>query len=60
LSARSAAPLREDSRAGRNAWDPGGGFIMGSSHSVMVSAKPGNFRAMVAETHEAGRYPIDI
>jgi uroporphyrinogen decarboxylase len=37
---------------------PGGGLIMGTSHSVMVAAKPENFLAMVEETHEVGRYPI--
>jgi uroporphyrinogen-III decarboxylase len=35
---------------------PGGGFIMGSSHSILVGSKPENFLAMVDETVKTGWY----
>ncbi len=52
--------VRQEARHAVRHCAPGGGFIMGSSHSVMVAAKPENFLAMVNETQKAGRYPSAV
>ena len=39
---------------------PGGGYIVSSSNSVVRTAKPANYRAMVETTRGFGRYPIEI
>lgn len=39
---------------------PGGGLILGASHSVGVKTPLANYRALVDTAHECGRYPIDI
>jgi len=52
--------VRREARHAVRHCAPSGGFIMGSSHSVMVAAKPENFLAMVNETQKAGRYPIAV
>ena len=38
---------------------PGGGFIMGSSHSLAVDARPENILEMKRCRDEWGVYPID-
>ncbi len=35
----------------------GGGFILGSSHNIMLSARPENFRAMLEVAFQEGEYP---
>jgi len=37
---------------------PGGGFILGSSHSVVNATQPANFEAMLEAWKEHRRYPI--
>jgi len=37
---------------------PGGGFILGASHSVCVNTKPDNYLAALDELRKVGRYPI--
>jgi len=39
---------------------PGGGFILGSSHSLTIGTKPENYRAMLECNRTRGRYPIAI
>lgn len=39
---------------------PGGGFILSSSHSIVVRTPLENYRAMVNTAHERGTYPIAI
>ena len=39
---------------------PGGGYVLGSGHSVQDYVPPENFIAMVEAALEYGRYPIDI
>jgi hypothetical protein len=39
---------------------PGGGFILGTSHSVLVGAKYDNYMAMLDEARKVGRYPIEV
>ena len=39
---------------------PGGGLILGSSHSVVVGTPAGNYRALFEAVRERGTYPIDI
>jgi len=35
---------------------PGGGYVLGSSTSIMEGIKPENFVAMVQAVHKYGRY----
>ena len=37
---------------------PGGGYLMGASHSVCVNTKPDNYLAALDELHKVGEYPI--
>lgn len=37
---------------------PGGGYCVGSSNTVAYYVKPENYRAMIDETLDSGRYPI--
>jgi len=39
---------------------PGGGFILSSSHSIVVKTPLENYRAMIDTLHERGTYPIRI
>lgn len=39
---------------------PGGGFILGSSHSLTVGTKPDNYRMMLDTNRRHGTYPIAI
>jgi hypothetical protein len=39
---------------------PGGGFILGSSHSLTVGTKPENYRMMLETNRRYGSYPISI
>jgi len=39
---------------------PGGGLIVGSSHSIVVKTPLANYRAMIDTIHERGAYPIHI
>jgi hypothetical protein len=38
----------------------GGGFILSSSHSILVRTPLANYQTMVETCHERGHYPIDI
>lgn len=37
----------------------GGGFVLGSSHNIMLTARAENFQAMLDVAFEEGRYPLD-
>ncbi|MDA0333964.1 MAG: hypothetical protein O2782_02245 [bacterium] len=37
---------------------PGGGFILGSSHNIMLTARPENFQAMLDVALQHGHYPL--
>jgi len=50
---------REVRRAIRHA-APGGGFILGTSHSVLVGTKYDNYMAMLDEARRVGRYPVQV
>ncbi|MHB0878652.1 MAG: uroporphyrinogen decarboxylase family protein [Anaerolineae bacterium] len=39
---------------------PGGGYLMGSSNTIAYYVRPENYRAMIEETLDSGRYPIDV
>ena len=39
---------------------PGGGFILGSSHSLTIGTKPENYRSMLETNRRYGAYPISI
>ncbi len=55
----SVDDIRADARYAFTHAAPGGGFIMGSSHSLAVGAKPENILAMKQCRDEWGQYPID-
>ena len=48
--------VRQDTRIHIEALGPGGGYIVGSSHSVTDDVPPENFQAMIEATWEFGRY----
>jgi uroporphyrinogen decarboxylase len=50
--AEIAAEVRRKLVAGE-----GGGYVLGSSHSVAADVPPENFEAMVAAARKYGRYP---
>jgi uroporphyrinogen decarboxylase len=39
---------------------PNGGFIMSSSNSIPLSAKPENYQALIEYTRAYGKYPLDL
>lgn len=41
-----------------NAFAPGGGYILSSSHNVQADTPPANLMTMIKAAHEYGRYPI--
>jgi uroporphyrinogen-III decarboxylase len=47
--------IRREARWAVERCAPGGGFILGSSHSIMVGAKYDNFMAMVETAHQSGK-----
>ena len=51
--------IREDARYAFEKAAPGGGYIMGSTHSLAVGAKPENILEMKRCRDEWGSYPID-
>lgn len=55
----SVEEIREDARYAFTHAAPGGGFIMGSTHSLAVDAKPENILAMKRCRDQWGTYPID-
>jgi len=56
----SVEDIRADARYAFANAAPGGGYIMGSSHSLAVGAKPENLLAMKRCRDEWGVYPIRI
>ena len=55
----SVEDIRDDARYAFKHAAPGGGFIMGSSHSLAVDAKKENILEMKRVRDEWGVYPID-
>ena len=51
--------IRADARYSFSCAAPGGGYIMGSSHSLAFGAKMDNVREMMRLKDEWGSYPID-
>jgi hypothetical protein len=52
--------IRDDARYAFQHAAPGGGYIMGSSHSLAVDARPENIWEMKRCRDEWGVYPIDV
>ncbi|MBT3274739.1 MAG: hypothetical protein HN368_16395 [Spirochaetales bacterium] len=52
--------IRADAKSSFSKAGPGGGYIMGSSHSLAVGAKIENVREIVKCRDEWGTYPISI
>ncbi len=48
--------VREDVRRAMRCAKPGGGFILGASHSIAVGTKYDNFMAMLDEYHKLAEY----
>jgi len=48
--------IREETKWACETCMSGGGFILGSSHSIGVGVRPENLRAMCETAHEYGRY----
>lgn len=55
----SVEEIREDARYAFAHAAPGGGFIMGSTHSLAVDARPENILEMKRCRDQWGTYPID-
>lgn len=55
----STEDIRNDARYSFGSAAPGGGFIMGSTHSLAVDAKADNILMMKKCREQWGRYPID-
>ncbi len=56
LVVEEPADIREETARACEAAMAGGGFILGSSHSIGVATKPENFVAMVEAAREYGQY----
>ncbi len=56
----TAAQVRQESLFVLKHCAPGGGLILGSSHSIVVGTPAANYRAMLAAARERGTYPIHI
>ncbi|MBM4048080.1 MAG: hypothetical protein FJ279_23510, partial [Planctomycetes bacterium] len=52
--------VRREARFAIRHCAPGGGFILASSHSVMIACKHDNFMAMLDAAYTEGRYPIRV
>lgn len=52
--------IRRQTRHALRHCAPGGGFILGSSHSIMVAAKYDNYMAMLDTLRAEGNYPIAV
>ena len=48
--------VREDTKRHIEKLASGGGYIVGSSHSITDDVPPENYRAMIEATWEYGRY----
>lgn len=60
LNGGTIEDIREDARHSFPCAAPGGGFILGSSHSLAVGANMDNVREMKRLRDEWGEYPIDV
>ena len=60
LNGGTVEDIRADARYAFRYAAPGGGFIMGSSHSLAVGAKIENVLEMKRVRNEWGNYPIDL
>jgi hypothetical protein len=50
--------IRQQARVAIEQCARGGGFILGSSHNIMLTARPENFQAMLDVVFQEGHYPI--
>lgn len=60
LSTGSPEDVRREARFTVKHCAPGGGLILGSSHSLIITTKYDNLMAMLDVAHNEGRYPISI
>ncbi|MBM3473103.1 MAG: hypothetical protein FJX75_07555 [Armatimonadetes bacterium] len=56
LVVKGPEAIREETKWACETCKPGGGFILGSSHSIGVGVRPENLRAMCETAHEEGQY----
>lgn len=52
--------IEEDTKRHLKLLGPSGGYVLGSSNSVMRNSKPENYRTMLETTLKYGKYPIQI
>ena len=52
--------IRQQARFAIRHCAPGGGFILGSSHNLMIATQYDNFMAMLDVARSEGNYPINI
>ncbi|MEW6355542.1 MAG: uroporphyrinogen decarboxylase family protein [Planctomycetota bacterium] len=60
LSTGTPDDVRREARFSVKHCAPGGGFILGSSHSLIISTRYDNYMAMLDVAHKEGTYPIQI
>jgi uroporphyrinogen decarboxylase len=60
LLAGTPDEIREEVRRAVRLAGPGGGLILGTSHSVLVGARYDNYMAMLDEARRVGSYPIEV
>jgi len=60
LSTASHQEIRKQVRYLIKQCAKGGGFILGSSHNIMISTKYDNFMTMLETAFNEGKYPIRI
>ena len=60
LVAGTSEDIRAEVRRAVRHVAPGGGFILGTSHTVLVGAKYDNYMAMLDEARKVGKYPMGL
>lgn len=58
LCTASPDEIRRQARYAIDSCAGGGGFILGSSHNIMLASQPENFQAMLDVAFDEGRYPL--
>ncbi len=60
LAVATQEQIRQEALFSLQRCAPGGGFILGSSHSLTIGTKPENYRMMLDSNRRYGTYPISI